>query len=244
MPPDNRIRPDGPCRHRARRPRHRIPTTGGFSPDSATAARGHAGRGAAHAPTSTARPAPQREALRVPHGVRLRRHRPPGLARARVREGPARTWARSSSSAWTPTRPTTPRSRRARSAAARCSSASRAPPSPGRIGLRRVDGTRSAASGGTLTIAPADARCPPASSTPRCRSRRSSSARASPPRSPTCSAADRPRASTSQLLRGSDGAVVTSWSEEAVEPGVPQTVEWDGTVARQGRPPGPLPLPR
>src|SRR5829696_7309587 len=32
-----------------------------------------------------------------------------------------------------------------------------------------------------------------------------------------------------ELIRGSDGAAIASWNQTAVAPGVPQTVEWDGT---------------
>ena len=34
-----------------------------------------------------------------------------------------------------------------------------------------------------------------------------------------------------ELVRGTDGVAIASWSPGAVPPGVPQTVEWDGTAA-------------
>jgi murein DD-endopeptidase MepM/ murein hydrolase activator NlpD len=36
-----------------------------------------------------------------------------------------------------------------------------------------------------------------------------------------------------ELIRGTDGAPIAQWSPGAVEPGVPQTVRWDGTAAGQ-----------
>jgi murein DD-endopeptidase MepM/ murein hydrolase activator NlpD len=34
-----------------------------------------------------------------------------------------------------------------------------------------------------------------------------------------------------ELVRGADGAAIASWAPGVVEPGVPQTVQWDGTAA-------------
>ena len=109
----------------------------------------------------------------------------------------------------------------------------------GRIGLRRVDGTRSPASKGTLTIAPGRR-----VAARRRRRRRGAGAEGLLRLAQARLAVLRRRrrrgraTSTSSCCAAGDGAVVTSWSEQAVEPGAPQTVEWDGTVrgkvARQG----------
>ena len=231
MRPANRIRPAG----RSAAHRH-----GGLRPGPRDAAASHRTRrpsprrrAVAAPPTRRPlrRPGAEGQALRLPHGLRLRR-RPRARARSCACTGRAsRTWARSSSSAPTATRPTTPPSRRARSG--RRSVLVRVPRAAvtGRLGLRRVDGTRSAASKRPLTIAPADVELPAGVVDAEVQEQqgllRLAQAR---PRCPTCSAAAARRASTCSCCAGSDGAVVTSWSEEAVEPGAPQTVEWDGTV--------------
>jgi len=41
----------------------------------------------------------------------------------------------------------------------------------------------------------------------------------------------RPASVVIELLRGSDGAPIATWSPGQVQPGVPQTVRWDGTAA-------------
>jgi hypothetical protein len=108
----------------------------------------------------------------------------------------------------------------------------------GRIGLRRVDGTRSPASKGTLTIAPADASLPAGVVDAQVREQKVFFGSRKPASLSYVVGGDEDADVTIQLLRGRDGAVVSSWSEQAVEPGTPQTVEWDGTVrgkvARQG----------
>jgi murein DD-endopeptidase MepM/ murein hydrolase activator NlpD len=108
----------------------------------------------------------------------------------------------------------------------------------GRIGLRRVDGTRSPASKGTLTIAPADASLPAGVVDAQVREQKVLFGSRKPASLSYVVGGDEDADVTIQLLRGRDGAVVSSWSEPSVEPGTPQTVEWDGTVrgkvARQG----------
>jgi murein DD-endopeptidase MepM/ murein hydrolase activator NlpD len=108
----------------------------------------------------------------------------------------------------------------------------------GRLGLRRVDGTRSAASKGVLTIAPADAELPAGVVDAEVQEQKVFFGSRKPASLSYVVGGSRPASVSIQLLRGGDGTVVASWTEEAVEPGVPQSVEWDGTVrgkvARQG----------
>jgi hypothetical protein len=101
----------------------------------------------------------------------------------------------------------------------------------GRLGLRRVDGTRSAASRGTLTIAPAASRLPAGVVDAEVQEHKVFFGARKPASLSYVIGGSRPASVQVQLLRGRDGAVVTSWAAGRVEPGEPQTVEWDGTVA-------------
>ena len=100
----------------------------------------------------------------------------------------------------------------------------------GRLGLRRVDGTRSAASRRPLTIAPADVELPAGVVDAEVQEQKVFFGSRKPASLSYVLGGSRRASVDVQLLRGSDGAVVTSWSDEAVEPGATQTVEWDGTV--------------
>ena len=108
----------------------------------------------------------------------------------------------------------------------------------GRLGLRRVDGTRSPASKGVLTIAPAAAKLPAGVVDAEVREQKVFFGSRKPASLTYVVGGSRPASVNIQLLRGDDGAVVSSWTEAAVEPGEAQSVEWDGTVrgkvARQG----------
>jgi len=108
----------------------------------------------------------------------------------------------------------------------------------GRLALRRVDGTRSAASEEPLTIAPADTKLPAGVVDAEVREHKVFFGSRKPASLSYVVGGSRPAAAQVELIRGRDGAVVTSWTAEDVEPGEPQTVEWDGTVdgkvAKQG----------
>jgi murein DD-endopeptidase MepM/ murein hydrolase activator NlpD len=100
----------------------------------------------------------------------------------------------------------------------------------GRLGLRRVDGTRSPASRQTLTVAPAAAALPAGVVEAEVQEHKVFFGARKPASLSYVVGGSRSASVQVQLLRGRDGAVVTSWSAARVEPGVPQTLEWDGTV--------------
>jgi murein DD-endopeptidase MepM/ murein hydrolase activator NlpD len=108
----------------------------------------------------------------------------------------------------------------------------------GRLGLRRVDGTRSAASAGTLRIAPAAGALPPGVVDAEVQEHKVFFGARKPASLSYVVGGSRRATVQVRLLRGRDGAVVKDWAEREVEPGTPQTVEWDGTaggkVAAQG----------
>ena len=211
-----------------RRPRPGA-ATGGFSPGRrpSAATRGSRRR---RRPTSTA-PRRRGQALRLPARLRPRRRRAPGRARARPgrasRPGrghcsSARDGDEADDAAVAPRK--VGRRSRARPRPARRGERAGRPAQGRRHALRRVaaaaDGRarrRRAARRGSI-----DAEVQEQQGLLRLAQARLAR--------PTCSAARRPASVDVQLLRGSDGAVVASWSEEAVEPGATQTVEWDGTV--------------
>ena len=229
MPPANRIRPVGPCRAPPRRPPHRTPRPAA-SPRTRPPSPRRRGSRRRRRPTSTARPAPKvkRFACRT-DCVSVGSARPGSLVRVYGKglkdlgevlffgaDGDEADDAAVAPAQGRPALGARPRAarRRDRPRSACAASTARAPPASKR----------------PLTIAPADVELPAGVVDAEVQEQKVFFGSRKPASLSYVVGGSRPRASTSQLLRGSDGAVVTSWSEQAVEPGATQTVEWDGTV--------------
>ena len=238
MPPDNRIRPDGPCRHRVGGLRHRIPTRAASPPMTRDRARRHAGRGAAHR-RRLRRDRSAREALRLPHG-RASPSAPPARARSCACTGEGlknlgEVLFFGADADEADDAAVAPRKIKRRSVLVRVPRSA----VTGRLALRRVDGTRSAASEEPLTIAPGRHRA-----SGRRRRRRSAGAQGLLRRARARVALlRRRRRARGRRSRSTWSAAATarSWRtgpRRGIVPGEPQTIEWDGTVdgkvAKQG----------
>jgi murein DD-endopeptidase MepM/ murein hydrolase activator NlpD len=101
----------------------------------------------------------------------------------------------------------------------------------GRIAVALRDGTRSPATAVPLTVEPATPVLPGGAVDAEAQGHKVFYGAQRPAELSYVVGGTRPANVLVELIRGSDGAAIAQWSPGAVQPGVPQTVRWDGTAA-------------
>lgn len=100
----------------------------------------------------------------------------------------------------------------------------------GPIAVVRADGTRSPASARPLTVEPAPVAVPAGMIDAEVQGSKVFFGAQRPAELSYVVGGSRPASVEVELVRGADGAVVVRWAPGEVQPGIAQTVRWDGTV--------------
>jgi murein DD-endopeptidase MepM/ murein hydrolase activator NlpD len=101
----------------------------------------------------------------------------------------------------------------------------------GRIAVALADGTRSPATALPLTVTPHPATLPAGVVDAEVQGHKVFFGAQRPAELSYVIGGTQPAAVTVELIRGADGAPIATWTPGEVAPGVPQTVQWDGTAA-------------
>jgi murein DD-endopeptidase MepM/ murein hydrolase activator NlpD len=101
----------------------------------------------------------------------------------------------------------------------------------GRIAVALTDGTRSPATARPLTVSPAPPALPAGVIDAEAQGHKVFFGGQRPAELAYVVGGTEPAEVKVELIRGSDGAPIATWTPGVVAPGVPQTVEWDGTAA-------------
>jgi len=101
----------------------------------------------------------------------------------------------------------------------------------GRIAVALADGTRSAATSAVLTVEPATKTPPAGVIDAEVQGHKVFFGGRRPAELSYVVGGTQPTDVLVELIRGKDGLAIASWTPGVVEPGVPQTVQWDGTSA-------------
>jgi len=101
----------------------------------------------------------------------------------------------------------------------------------GRLAVSLADGTRSPATALPLTVAPQPPALPAGVIDAEAQGHKVFFGAQRPAELSYVVGGTQPAEVTVELIRGADGAPIATWTPGAVAPGVPQTVQWDGTAA-------------
>jgi hypothetical protein len=101
----------------------------------------------------------------------------------------------------------------------------------GRLAVALADGTRSAATRAELAVEPVPVDVPPGVIDAEAQRRKVFFGGQRPAELSYVVGGSEPAEVVVELVRADDGAAIKEWAPARVEPGVPQTVRWDGTVA-------------